>query len=335
MVKKRTRSSSDALLEEADHVAENQKIASPSEAEKNVISTFCTLSIKCKKLESEAREKLKDVKPLVKQLRNDVLTNLKHEKFDVVQLPPKLRKEATARAAALGHSPIPAYIRITKNAKDLTITSEIIEEAFEELTEEDILESEGEGTEALVSAVLASVRRLVRSFNEQAKLTDSLPRGVKAADVEISSNELAAEAIRLHEQSTIVLNTERQKRDAVAALKTEISSKATDVERYFARVNATSQRVNLDNSSYNLCCRTTVTRPKVTLKILEDFLVDGLKECLSGGSRKKMTKADVAASLNTKRDELQKLVVSRLSTVASTSKTVVHLQRIAVKEQKS
>jgi hypothetical protein len=69
------------------------------------------------------------------------------------------------------------------------------------------------------------------------------------------------------------------------------------------------------------------------LKILEEFLVDGLKECLQGGSRKKLSKQDVASTLKTKRDELQKLVVSRISTVASSSKTVVHLQRIAEKEK--
>jgi hypothetical protein len=333
MGKKRTRNSSDALLEEADRVAESQKTALPTDLEKSVISSFCNLSLRCKKIEADAKTALKDIKPALKTLRSAVLDSLKLEKIEIVQIPSKMRKEASAKAAAAGLPPVPAYIRVVKNTKELTITPDIIEEAFSGLTEEDILESDAEGVDAIVSAVLSSVRRLVRSFNEQAKLTDSLPRGVKAADVEIINEALAAEAIRLHEQSSIVLNTERQKREAVSLLKAEISTKAADVEKYFTRVNATSQRVNLENSAYNLCCRTTVTRPKVTLKILEEFLVDGLKECLQGGSRKKLSKQDVASTLKTKRDELQKLVVSRISTVASSSKTVVHLQRIAEKEK--
>jgi hypothetical protein len=333
MGKKRTRNSSDALLEEADRVAESQKTALPTDLEKSVISSFCNLSLRCKKIESDAKTALKDIKPALKTLRSAVLDSLKLEKIEIVQIPSKMRKEASAKAAAAGLPPVPAYIRVVKNTKELTITPDIIEEAFSGLTEEDILESDAEGVDAIVSAVISSVRRLVRSFNEQAKLTDSLPRGVKAADVEIINDALAAEAIRLHEQSSIVLNTERQKREAVSLLKAEISTKAVDVEKYFTRVNATSQRVNLENSAYNLCCRTTVTRPKVTLKILEEFLVDGLKECLQGGSRKKLSKQDVASTLKTKRDELQKLVVSRISTVASSSKTVVHLQRIAEKEK--
>jgi len=335
MAKKRIRNSSEGLLEEADSVAESQKIAAPTEIEKNVISIFCTLSLRCKKLEEDAKGKLKDIKITLKQLRYDVLQSLKSEKSEILMIPSKLRKQATAKAATLGLPPIPAYIRLTKNTKDLTITPEIIEEAFAAISEEDIMESDGDATEAIVSALLSSVRRLVRSFNEQAKLTDSLPRGVKAADVEIANDMLAEEAIRMHEQSSIVLNTEREKRDAVSELKTEIAAKSSDVEKYFSRVNATSQKVNLDNSSYNLCCRTTVTRPKVTLKILEDFIVDGLKECLHGGSKKKLTKEDLISSLKVKREEIQKLVVSKMSTVASTSKTVVHLQRIAIKEKSS
>jgi hypothetical protein len=176
--------------------------------------------------------------------------------------------------------------------------------------------------------MLTSVRRLIRSFNEQAKLTDSLPRGIRAVDVQLADVSLAKEAIELHERSELVLKTERDKREAVSALKTDMASRSAEVEKFFTRANMTSQRVNLENEAYNLCCRTTVSRPKVTLKLLQDFLEDGVKECLVGGSRRKPTKADVVQSLKTKRDELLRILSARLGTLAATSKKVVHLQRI-------
>lgn len=319
------------MLHEADLVAESQKVIKPTEEEKGCISKFCTLSIRCKKLESEAKERLKEIKPEVKRLRNDVLVALKSENAEILQIPQALRKEANTRAAASGIPPLPAYVRLAKNAKDLSITPDVIEEAFNALTEEDVLESEGDGADALISAVLTSVRRIVRSFNEQAKITDSLPRGVKAADVQLANEDFAREAIRLHFQSSIVLGTEREKREAVSAVKEELNTKSSEVERFFQRSNTTSQRINMENASYNLCCRTTMTRPRVTLKVLEDFLHDGIKECLMGGGSKKPSKQDAAKALRTKKEELQRLVLARLATVSSTSKTVVHLQRLSVK----
>lgn len=327
----------ESLLSAADQVADTQEVIKPTPAEKACISSFCTITLKCKEAEATAKAVLKDVKPRVKELRVNLLEALKSGHEDILQIPSNLRKEANARAIANGNPPLPAYIRLSKNTKDLTITNDVLQEAFANLTEEDVLHAEEEGSDALVSAVLSSVRRLVRSFTEQAKLVDSVPRGTRPADVEIASEELAREAIQLHEQSCFVLATERSKREAVASAKADIEVKAGEVEKFFTRANMTSQRVNLDNKPYNLCCRTTLVRPKVTFKLLEDFLQDGVKECILSGVQGsgKMTKKAVVAALNAKKADLLRIVNAKLGTLASTSKTVVHLQRVAVKDDAS
>ena len=322
------------LLAESDSAAE-QEIIKPTASEKAGISKFCAITLKCKEAESVAKAALKDVKPRVKQLRETILRSLKDSNEEILQIPSNLRKEANARAAAAGTTPLPPYIRVSKNTKDLTITNDVLQEAFATVTDDDILHAEVEGYDALVVAVLSAVRRIVRSFTEQAKLVESVPRGTKAADVELAPEDLAREAILMHEQSCFVLATEKLKREAIASARVDLDKRTAEVEKFFSRSNMTSQRINLENKAYNLCCRTTVVRPKVTLKVLENFLQDGIKECILSSSigEGKLTKASVIKALNAKRGDLLKIVNAKVGTLASTSKTVVHLQRVPERDE--
>lgn len=325
---KRTRK--DERLEEADSIAESQALITPTEQEKNCIANFCSLSLKHKKLENDAKETLKDVKPIVKDLRDDILERMKVSNFEIVQIPQAMRKEANARL----QDSLPPYIRVIKNTKDISITSEIIEEALENLSEEEVQEKQGD-VEAIVEALLCGVRRLIRSFNEQAKLTDSIPRGVKPADIEFADEDLAREAIRLHEQNNLVLKTEKEKRDRQDSFKVDIEKQGEVLKGFFQRANTCTQRVNMEGQAYNLCCRTTVTRPKVTIKVLQEFVIEGVKECLIPNKRGKINKSELISALSTKKEELKKCLSAKMATVKSTSKTVVHLQRIATKPPKN
>ena len=319
------------LLEEADRVAEQQVVA-PTPAERAAIASFCSISLQCKKQEQATRDRVKEAKPAIKQLREALLQALKEEEHEVLLIPQGIRREADARAAAAGLPPLPPYVRVMRNNKDLSITPDVIHEAFASLSEADVLEAEGDdGMQALVEAVLAAVRRHVRSFSEQVKLADSVPRGTRAADVELASEELARQAVALHENSSMVLLAERQKREVLARALEEISTKKDIVDGFFARGNMTHQPVVLENMRYNLCRRVTVVKPRVTFKTLTEVLQEGVKECmppLRGGGSAAPSKEAVASSLRTRRDEMQRLVVSRLSALPSATRTVIHLQKV-------
>jgi hypothetical protein len=322
MPKRSRKDEVDELLEEADASTDSVKMT-PKEA--SVIAKYCKLSIKCKQIEGDAKSKLKDAKASIKKLRESLLKALKADECELLVLPPDLRKQADARAEAAGIPKLPPYVRVLKNAKDLTITTEVLEDAFSAVTEDDIMESDLEGTDALIEVVLAGVRRIIRSFNEQVKLTESLPRGVRAADIEFADSKLAQHAIQLYEQSEHVLKVEREKREAVMSTKLELEAQKPDIETFFARAKRVSQGVTLNGATYKLFCRTTVTKPKVTITVLQNLLQDGVRECLLKSS-KKPTKAEIAASLAAKRKELLRTVLARFGTLASTSKTSIHLQ---------
>ena len=332
MVKKQKKESSqpdiNSSLDEADRIAEEQQIVYPTENEKKSISSYCTLTLKCKEIEAKAKQDVKDIKPVIKNLREKLLSLIKESKEEILQIPLHIRNSADSKLSS-SMPKTPAYIRLTKNTKDITISSDILNDAFDNLTEDDVNECKLDGCDAIIECIINSVRRLIRSFNEQAKLTDTIPRGMRPADIKFASEDLSIYAIELHELSTKISLTEKSKRDLVNASKQDIEKKLPDVETFFSRANTTSQRVNLENQSYNLCCRQSVSKPKVTLKILEHILEDSVKPTFL--DKKIIHKKDILSVLHTKKTELLKLVQLKLGNLKTTTKKKIHLQRIGVK----
>jgi hypothetical protein len=263
-------------IEEADQIASEQQIIKPTESEKNAISKFCALSLKAKKIQSETKDSTKDTKPEIKKLRAQLLKGMKSNSFEIVKI-------------NSGNKEIPSYLRLVKNVKEVNITPEVIEEAFENLQEEDITEaSEEKPEDGVVNAVLANVRRLIRSFNEQPKLTDSLPRGLKSNEITTADETISNDATSLFLKSTEVLKKEKHKRDILGTLKNDIEKTKQELQPFFENRNLTSQRVNFENTPYNICYRKTVDRPKITLKVLEALIRESLNDTLN--SKKKSTK---------------------------------------------
>jgi hypothetical protein len=299
-------------LEEADRISE-QQVVKPTPDEKAAISSFCSLSLQCKTIEEKIKTQVKDIKPEIKTLRKSILEDVKKKEYEIVQVPQEMRKHIEG---------CPPYIRLVKNNKDLTITPEVISEALQSITDEDIQEYTGNPPDILVEAILSAVRRIVRSFSEQIKLTDSVPRGIKPADVPFADAALSKQAVQLFTHSSKVTASESEKRTAVSSAKTAMSERQTTLDAFFERSGITHQRVTLENKQYNLCRRLTVSKPKVTFKILEDVLknLDVIKTLKS--------KTDILDAIKNRRADIQKLLAARISTLPNSSKSVIHLQRV-------
>lgn len=308
-------------LQLSDAIAHDQLIE-PTPNERKCLSAYCNLSLVCKKAEQEASEQTKALKPIIKDLRAKLLDTLKETQCEILLIPHDLRKEADKRLASLSLPALPPYIRLIKNNKDLSINAETINDAIDSLNAQDLEEIEEceNGKEALIKCVLNSLRRVIRSYSEQIKLSDSVPRCIKACDVMFASEELALEAIRLHEESSIVLQTESRKRDNIAQAKHEMALKVPDIETYFNRGSLTHQRIVLENQPYNLCKRISVIKPKITLKVLEDMLDKGLKQL--------KTKKDAIKYIENNKELFIKNILKGVETIPSQTKVKIHLQKI-------
>jgi len=299
-------------LRMADQVAQEQVIK-PTASEKNALSAYCNLSLACKKAEAESKALLKEIKPKIRLIRKQLAELPENAIF---KLPFK--------------EDVPKYLRVTKNTKDITITPEIIKEAFESLKSQpsDVLECEEEDCESsIILVLLANVRRLVRSYQNQTKLTDSLPRGVKDTEVPLANPRLSETAIELHEKTCLVLNTEKLKREKIASAKAEMMKKEQAVDSFFIRANMTSQRVNLENIPYNLCRRTSVLKPKLTFKILESLFLEEIKG-LKAGFINKESFIKQSSSI----EEMKHSILTRIATLEPTTKINIHLQKLGVRK---
>jgi hypothetical protein len=309
-------------LQESDEIHEQQKPVAPTKQEKNALSTYCSLALKIKQEEEATKKITKDVKPALKELRKDLLEDLRQQ--EVYQISQAARQKAIAK----GLPDVPTYVRLTRNNKDLTITPEIVSEVLKGISDSDIMESKQDGGEALIDAIITGVRREVRSFTEQAKLMNATPRGVKVADIPVANKELCEKALELHEKNCFVLKAEREKRERIAQFKDELTSKEPSVHQYFERGGISSQRIVLENVPYNLCSREREKKTKITFKILQSSLEDGLKECILKKRVRPPTKQEIAACICDHKTELEAMITESLTSLPCEKSNKISLVRI-------
>lgn len=309
-------------LQEADDIHEQQKPVAPTKTEKQALSSYCALALKIKQEEEVTKNLTKDIKPELKELRKDVLENLRQQ--EVFQIPQAARQKAEAK----GLPDVPTYIRLSRNNKDLTITPEIVSNVVKGISDSDIMESKQDGGEALVDAIITGVRREVRSFSEQAKLTNAVPRGIKPTDIPVANKQLSDMALELHEKNCIVLKAEREKRERIAQFKEDLSGKEPTIHSYFDRGGISSQRIVLENVPYNLCSREREKKTKITFKILQSSLEDGLKECILKKRPRPPTKQEIASCICEHRAELEAMVIETLTTLPTEKSNKISLVRI-------
>ena len=311
-------------LQESDEIHEQQKPVAPTKIEKQALSSYCSLALKIKQEEEATKKLTKDVKPALKEIRKDLLEDLRHEQHQVYQI----SQAARQRADAKGLPDIPTYIRLMRNNKDLTITPEIVSDVLKGISDSDIMESKEDEGQALIDAIITGVRREIRSFNEQAKLINSVPRGIKPTDIPIANKELSDKAIELHEKSCFVLNAERNKRERIAHFKEDLSLKEPSIQQYFNRGGISSQRIVLENVPYNLCSREREKKTKITFKLLQSSLEDGLKECILKKRARPPTKQEIAACICDHKKELEAMVTETLTSLPTEKVNKISLVKI-------
>lgn len=335
--KKRTRAEYDSETKQALADADKEASAAPVERtpeEDRALNEYLGLLVLQKQSEAETREKVKGNKTIVSRLRALVLEGIKRdaEHVGIMAIPLEMRKDADERLIAAGLPPVPPYMRLVRNTKDLAITPDLVKDIIDKLTPDDIEEAgTDDGIEALVLAVMAAVRRSVRSYSEQVKLMESVPRGTRAADVPAAPRRLAEAAIELHERGAVVLAEERAKREAVAGIKARMPTPLATVDSLFKRAKWPRASVGVGGQPFWLCRREYTVKPKVTFKLLQGMVSVGAREALERVVRRgagKLSKAAVAAAIvGPQRRELQMLLQLKMSGLESTTRVSYHLQR--------
>ena len=315
------------LLGAADSAASKDEIA-PTDDERATIRAFCKLELNLKNTEKTARANLAEDKKKLAEVRKSLMAALVEANVEILAIPKSVRLKAEEESKI---SVVPPYIRLVKTTKDLAITASIVEDAFRNLSEDDIRESDTQsGVEAITALVLEDVRRSIRSVSQSVRLVESVPRGIRAADIDFASAELCDSAIEYHLLSSVIDSAESAKRDVVQGEKTQLEARRPIVEKYFLRTELSYQRITLDEVQYNLCRRVKPIKPRITVKIVTQLLVTTIAQVFKG---RKLTREQAAQAIADKRAELSKSVSHGIAAIPVTYKTSIHLQKVATKEE--
>lgn len=305
----------------------------PTQEEKQLITQYCNLSLKSKKITESTKEKVKENKEKIKSLREELQNNMKNE--DIVVLPQEKRRKLNEDLVREGKPEIPCYIRKIRTNKDIVITNEIIQECVHNFNAEDIFESSyQDGPDALVDVIISNIKRCVRSFSETIKLSDAIPKGIKPADISYANDSLTKAAFEFYETKFNVQDIENEKRDTISEIKSQLKHKQPEIEKYFNNANLNSQRIILESCSYNLVRRQTIIKPKVNLTKLEEIVRESVNELIT----KKYTYKTVPNKMMMKghvsdenvRTALNNLISSKILSLPSTTKSDIFLKRIPV-----
>jgi len=321
-------------LEGADEEVK-KKVIKPNDEERRALSLFCEKSLKCKEKQAEIKNSVKQMKVQVADLRKSLLQAMKLSGKDVFVIPRAMLRKAENEALKKKFSMPPAYLRLKTNSKDLSITDEVISEAVDSLSDQDIADQDMlSGKSALAKAIIDIVRRNIREYKEQFIMTPSIPRGVRHVDIDDAEEDCAQMAIELFFLQQTIAEREGLGKGDLSELKQIMKIAEPKVEQYFVRGNFTSQRVQLGELPYTLIRRVAQSKPRMNFKMLESMVSQGVEDIFSHTKTKKDTKEDALKLVSTPsaREDLKRLLLSRFASIPSSTKVSIHLKAISEKD---
>ena len=326
----------DVALQAADE--EVAKVAvKPSDEERRALSVYCEKSLKCKQRQTEIKNSVKQMKTQVTDLRKALTQSMKLSGKDCFVIPKLMLRKAEEEAQRKKFVLPPAYLRIKTNSKDLSITDDVITEAIDSLSDQDIADQEVlSGKGALAKAIIDIVRRNIREYKEQFIMTPSIPRGVRHVDIDDADEDVARMAIELFFLQQTITEKESGGKGDLSELKEIMKVVEPKVDSFFVRGNFTSQRVQLGEQPYTLVRRVAQTKPRVNFKMLETMVTQGIDDIFTHIKTKKDTKEEVVVKIVSNpnaREDLKRLLLSRFASIPSTTKISIHLKAASSKEE--
>jgi hypothetical protein len=324
-------------LQEADEQVQ-KKAVKPNEEERKALSLFCEKSLKCKEKQVEIKNSVKQMKVQVADLRKALHQAMKLSGKECFVIPKLMLRKAEHEAQKKKFIMPPAYLRMKTNSKDLSITDEVISEAVDSLSDQDIADQEMlSGKSALSKAIIDIVRRNIREYKEQFVMSPSIPRGVRHVDIDDADEDCAQMAIELFFLQQTIAEKESGGKSDLTELKQVMKLVEPKVDQFFVRGNFTSQRVQLGELPYTLVRRVAQSKPRMNFKMLESMVSQGVDDIFAHTKTKKDTKEDaVKLVMNSNaREDLKRLLLSRFAAIPSTTKVSIHLKSLNEKDDEN
>jgi hypothetical protein len=235
------------------------------EQEKAALRDFCTLQLRKREL-TTAGETTKKCRDTIKTSKAAVLDFMTRSDIQCLVFS-KDQYEAAQSDLPEGIDMIPMYVRLVRTNKDSPITPDIVDEAIDSVTDDDIEEHKG-----VVPAIMAKVRIEIRTYVNAVKLMHNKERNQNIYDIPDVPDQLYPILIQWHTAQEQLTALQQQNRETVSEVTASINRVKSMVSTFFERTNTLNQRVVLNDKTYRISRKVSVRHEKVGLGKLEELL---------------------------------------------------------------
>jgi len=273
----------DKHLQATEQALQEAMYVKPCKEEIDAIRQFCQAEVAKRSAQEQIIKEIKQMRSVQKECKTVLLTKF-GEQSTCIALSKDQVKNAASACASQNVPPMPYFLRLVRANKDSTITCEVIAEALESISEEDIQEASQKAhstsmQNVIKELVLTNVRRIIRSFTESLKLLSALPKGQSVYDVQEADASTVQKMIQLWNTECKLKDLLYQKKQVVQE-PTDVKALKQTIESFFVRTGLTTQRINVEGNQYKLARKVSVRKSKVGIGKLEALL----DELLTGDS---------------------------------------------------
>ena len=274
-------------LMSAQSAIQEAEVIKPTNSELQAISVFCKDEIKRRLSEAQASDEVKSMRVQQKNLKSKLAKDIQVSAAKCIAISKEDAVRLEAMAKTDNVEPMHPYARIVQVNKDSGITPEIIQEALENVSTEDLAEAaagaSAEGTATTKTTVrhlvMTKIRRIIRSYTESLKMSESLPRGLSIYDVAQASKEVADRMWQLWiTEQSLKKNLLKKKNASMASVSSSNNTLKTQIEAFFMRTGLTAQRIVVEGHPYRLVRRISVRKPKIGVGRFEQILDGALAD---------------------------------------------------------
>jgi hypothetical protein len=230
------------------------------------------------------------------------------------------------------------YVRLTKTTKSLPITFDLLREAFNAFDEEKInevkVEEEQYGFEPFIQGIIDELKLMTKAITENVIISKSLPRGKKHDDVIRATPQVNTVAQDFVENSLKLKNIRSESRDEIKEKTQDLEKVKVNVDSYLQKANISAKQISYNEIPFSLTKKVTVKKPKINLKVIEEYLLECCKSFASQSSStsKKRSRSSISTQGNKfwilhKKEILQSLE-EKLLTLPQEQSSNIYLKKV-------
>lgn len=288
----------------------------PTDEEKKDLKQFCELHTTIKSLKDEIKIVSKPILLENKTKKSELKEFLQSNELEIV----KIKDDK--------------YVRLTKTTKSLPITFDLLREAFNAFDEEKINEvkvDEEYGFEPFIQGIIDELKLMTKAITENVIISNSLPRGKKGEDVVRATPQVNSVAQDFVENSIKLKNIRSESRDEIKEKTQDLEKVKVNVDSYLQKANVSAQQISYNEIPFSLTKKVTVKKPKINLKVIEEYLLECCKSLASqSSSSKKRSRSSPQGNkfwINHKKEILQSLE-EKLLTLPQEQSSNIYLKKV-------